>query len=59
MDMFGIGMTLWSLAIFVLGVCLLVSPLMIWQHTKATSRKLDRVIELLSERSDQRQKTED
>lgn len=34
---------LW-LFFFIIGVCITISPLMIWKHTKATSRKLDGLI---------------
>lgn len=39
-----------AIAIAILGFCLFISPLMIWKHTKATSRKLDKLINLLSEK---------
>ena len=31
----------------ILSFCLFISPLMIWVHTKAASKKLDQVIALL------------
>jgi len=43
----GFGMLIWATSAIAIGFCLLISPLMIWKHTKATSQKLDEVIRLL------------
>ena len=47
MDLFlGLGSMVWAVAIAIVGFCLVISPLMIWKHTKATSQKLDKLISL-------------
>jgi len=46
----GLGVLVWFLAIVIVGFCLLISPLMIWKHTKATSQKLDKLINLVTEK---------
>jgi len=48
MDVFlGLGAMVWAVAIAIVGFCLVISPLMIWKHTKATSQKLDKLISLM------------
>ena len=47
----GLGMVVWLLALVVIGFCLFISPLMIWKHTKETSRKLDEIINMMREKS--------
>ena len=42
----GFGAMVWVTAVAIGGFCLVISPLMIWKHTKATSRKLDKLISL-------------
>ncbi|MCK5450684.1 MAG: hypothetical protein KAI70_02820 [Candidatus Omnitrophica bacterium] len=46
----GMGVRVWFLAIVVIGFCLVISPLMIWKHTKATSQKLEKLIKLVAEK---------
>ena len=46
----GMGVMVWFFAIVIIGFCLLISPLMIWKHTKATSQKLDKLISLVTEK---------
>ncbi len=45
----GLGLMAWVIAISIVGFCLFISPLMIWKHTKATSKKIDKLIELIKE----------
>jgi len=46
----GLGAMVWLFAIVVIGFGLFISPLMIWKHTKATSQKLDKLINLVAEK---------
>ena len=47
----GFGVIVWGFAIIGIGFCLFISPLMIWKHTKATSKKMDKLIKLLTEKN--------